>query len=97
MLNNSWDCTLRVWKPSNNEKHREDEKDDNDFSMKVTRVSKCYVSSKSEREGCWILDKVFPTTTTLLNEIYIAIYFENWIVELHVLYALNTHVKFCVN
>ena len=27
----------------------------------------------------------------------ITIYFENLIVELHVLYTLNTHIKFCVN
>ena len=27
----------------------------------------------------------------------IAIYFENLIIELHILYALNTYVKFCVN
>ena len=33
----------------------------------------------------------------LLNIIYITTYFENLTVELHVLYALNTHVKFCVN
>ena len=33
----------------------------------------------------------------LLNKINITIYFENIIVKLHVLYMLNTHVKFCVN
>ena len=27
----------------------------------------------------------------------ITAYFENLIVELHILYTLNTHVKFCVN
>ena len=32
--------------------------------------------------------KIRPSYTT---------YFENLIVELHILYALNTHVKFCVN
>ena len=36
-------------------------------------------------------------TTTLLNKINITTYFENLTVELHVLYALNIHVKFCVN
>ena len=35
--------------------------------------------------------------TTLLNKINITIYFENLTFELHGLYALNTHVKFCVN
>ena len=34
---------------------------------------------------------------TLLNKIKITRYFENLIVELHVLYTLNIHVKFCVN
>ena len=33
----------------------------------------------------------------LLNKINITTYFENLTVELHVLYTLNTHVKFCVN
>ena len=33
----------------------------------------------------------------LPNKINITIYFENITVELHVLYAYNTHVKFCVN
>jgi len=33
----------------------------------------------------------------LLNIINITIYFENLTVRLHVLYALNTHVKFYVN
>ena len=32
-----------------------------------------------------------------LNKRNITAYFENLTVELHVLYALNTHVKFCVN
>ena len=35
--------------------------------------------------------------TTLLNKINITTYFENSTVKLHVLYTLNTHVKFCVN
>ena len=35
--------------------------------------------------------------TTLLNKINITSYFENLTIELHVLYAFNTHVKFCVN
>ena len=35
--------------------------------------------------------------TTLLNKIDITSYFENLIVELHALYTLNTHIKFCVN
>ena len=32
-----------------------------------------------------------------LNKMNIITYFENLTVELHVLYTLNTHVKFCVN
>ena len=32
-----------------------------------------------------------------LKKIKITIYFENLIVELHILYVLNTHVKFCAN
>ena len=32
-----------------------------------------------------------------LNKINITTYFENITVELYVLYALNIHVKFCVN
>ena len=32
-----------------------------------------------------------------LNKIKIATYFKNLTIDLHVLYALNTHVKFCVN
>ena len=35
--------------------------------------------------------------TNSLNKINITTYFENLIIELYVLYALNTHVKFCVN
>ena len=35
--------------------------------------------------------------TNSLNKINIIIYFENLTVELHVLYALNTYVKICVN
>ena len=35
--------------------------------------------------------------TTLLNIINIIIYFENLIAKLHVLYAFDTHIKFCVN
>ena len=38
-----------------------------------------------------------PKTTNSLNKINITTYFENLTVELHFLYALNTHVKFCVN
>ena len=34
---------------------------------------------------------------TLLNKINIITYFEKLTIELHILYALNTHVKFCVN
>ena len=34
---------------------------------------------------------------TLLNKINITTYFENLIVELHVFYSLNIHIKFCVN
>ena len=36
-------------------------------------------------------------TKTSLNKIKITTYFENRTIELLVLYALNTHVKFCVN
>ena len=36
-------------------------------------------------------------TTILLNKINITIYFENLTVGLHVLYILNTLIKFCVN
>ena len=35
--------------------------------------------------------------TNSLNKINITTYFENLIIELYVPYALNTHVKFCVN
>ena len=38
-----------------------------------------------------------PQATNSLNKINITAYFENLTVELHVLYALNTHVNFCVN
>ena len=40
---------------------------------------------------------LYTYATTLLNKINIIIYFEKLTFELHVLYALNTHVKFCVN
>ena len=33
----------------------------------------------------------------ILNKRNITTYFENLMVKLHVLYVLNTHVKFCVN
>ena len=36
-------------------------------------------------------------TTNSLNKRNITAYFENLTVELHVLCALNTHVKICVN
>ena len=36
-------------------------------------------------------------SVTLLNKINIITYFENLTVELHVIYTLNTHVKFCVS
>ena len=32
-----------------------------------------------------------------LNKINTTIYFENLTVKLHILYALNTYVKFCIN
>ena len=38
-----------------------------------------------------------PKVITLLNKINITTYFKNPIVELYILYALNTHVKFSVN
>ena len=34
---------------------------------------------------------------TLLNKINITTHFENLTIELHVLYALYTHIEFCVN
>ena len=34
---------------------------------------------------------------TLLNKINIITYFKNLTGNFHVFYALNTHVKFCVN
>ena len=34
---------------------------------------------------------------TLFNKINITTYFENLTAKLNILYALNTHVKFCVN
>ena len=34
---------------------------------------------------------------TLFNKINITTYFKNITVELHVFYAFNTNVKFCVN
>ena len=40
---------------------------------------------------------LWPNTTYLLNKINISTYFENLTVELHILYAFSTHVKFCVN
>ena len=38
---------------------------------------------------------MYPKTTTLVNIINIPKYFENLTVRLHVLYTLNTYVKFC--
>ena len=38
---------------------------------------------------------MYLKTTTLVNIINILKYFENLTVRLHVLYALNTYVKFC--
>ena len=38
-----------------------------------------------------------PQATNSLNKINITTYFENLTVELHILYALNTYVNFCVN
>ena len=35
--------------------------------------------------------------TTSFNKIKITIYFENLNVELHILYTLNSLVKFCIN
>ena len=40
---------------------------------------------------------VIKLVVNLINKINTIIYFENLTVELHVFYALNTHVKFCVN
>ena len=42
----------------------------------------------------WILR---VKTTILFNKINITTYFINLTVELHIFYAPNTHVKFCVN
>ena len=41
-----------------------------------------------------IIRRKFSYKIDLLNKINITTYFKNLIVELHVLYALNTHVKF---
>ena len=38
-----------------------------------------------------------PKVTIFLIKINIATYFKNLTVELHILYTLNTHVKFYVN
>ena len=40
---------------------------------------------------------VTKLVVTLLNKINITAYFENLTIELHILYTLNTHVKFCIN
>ena len=44
-----------------------------------------------------ILSKIVLKVTILLNIIHIITYFENLTIKLHVLYALNTYVKFCIN
>ena len=41
--------------------------------------------------------RLLPKATTLLNKINITTYFENLTIKFYVLYALNTHVKFCIN
>ena len=42
------------------------------------------------------LSLVTKLVVALFHKINITIYFENLTVELHVLYALNTHVKFYI-
>ena len=47
-----------------------------------------------------IIDRQNLTTklvVVLLSKMNITTYFENLTVELHILYTLNTHVKFCIN
>ena len=41
--------------------------------------------------------KLNYSTTTPTNKINMTIYFKNLTIRLHVLYVLNTHVKFCVD
>ena len=41
--------------------------------------------------------KLWPKPITLLNKINIITYFKNLTVELHILYAFNTYVRFYVN
>ena len=41
--------------------------------------------------------RLLPKATTLLNKINITTYFKNLTIEFYILYALNTHVKFCIN
>ena len=40
---------------------------------------------------------LYPKATISTKKINIATYFENLIIELRILYVLNTYVKFCVN
>ena len=53
--------------------------------------------SKFTHNKKWIKFSYKINCNLQLYLINIITYFENLTVELHVLYALNTHVKFCVN
>ena len=69
----------------------------NDFT-KLEVSEDAYVIVGNDNNFFW--DKVQLQNLlqpTLLNKINITIYFENLTIELHVLHALITHVKFCVN
>ena len=47
--------------------------------------------------GTKFVYKLNYSTTTPTNKINMTIYFKNLTIRLHVLYVLNTHVKFCVD
>ena len=51
-----------------------------------------YIYDKVQLQN-WLYHKI----TILLNKINITTYLENLNDELHIIYALNTLVKFCVN
>ena len=61
------------------------------------------IGLKSNLNHLFIIGKSLTTklsvvkATTLLNKINITTYFEKQTMELHILYTLNTYVKFCVN
>ena len=49
------------------------------------------------KDKVWLQSYLKPKTTTLTEQINIATYFENLIIEFHGLFVLKTHVKFHVN